>query len=127
MLLPLTGRERSARRVLTTFKLNHGHPTARRPVMCGIVGMIGRTPVADRLLDSRRRLEYRGYDSAGIASLEEGKLARPRAEGKLKNLQERLTQQALNGMIGIDHTRWATHCDRSECSSTRNGFSSRDP
>ena len=77
--------------------------------MCGIVGMIGRTPVADRLLDSLRRLEYRGYDSAGIATLEDGKLARLRAEGKLKNLQERLARQALNGMIGIGHTRWATH------------------
>ena len=78
--------------------------------MCGIVGMIGRTPVADRLLDSLKRLEYRGYDSAGIGTIEEGKLVRVRAEGKLKNLEQRLAQQrALNGTIGIGHTRWATH------------------
>jgi glutamine---fructose-6-phosphate transaminase (isomerizing) len=71
--------------------------------------MIGRTPVADRLLDSLERLEYRSCESAGIATLEDGKLARLRAEGKLKNLQERLAQQGLNGMIGIGHTRRPTH------------------
>jgi glutamine---fructose-6-phosphate transaminase (isomerizing) len=76
--------------------------------MCGIIGMIGRTPVADRLLDSLRRLEYRGYDSAGIGTLEGGELVRLRAEGILKNLHERLALQTLNGMIGIGHTRWAT-------------------
>src|SRR3974390_1230344 len=77
--------------------------------MCGIIGILGKEPAAPRLLDSLRRLEYRGYDSAGIATLEHGKLVRLRAEGKLKNLQQRLGQQALNGMIGIGHTRWATH------------------
>jgi glutamine---fructose-6-phosphate transaminase (isomerizing) len=77
--------------------------------MCGIVGMIGRTPVADRLLDSLKRLEYRGYDSAGIGILEQGELVRLRAEGKLRNLEARLGQHALKGTIGIGHTRWATH------------------
>jgi glucosamine--fructose-6-phosphate aminotransferase (isomerizing) len=71
--------------------------------------MIGRTPVADRLLASLTRFEYRGYDSAGIATLDDGKLVRLRAQGKLKNLQERLAQQSLNELIGIGHTRWAMH------------------
>jgi glucosamine--fructose-6-phosphate aminotransferase (isomerizing) len=77
--------------------------------MCGIVGMIGRTPVATRLLESLGRLEYRGYDSAGIATLENGKLVRLRAEGKLKNLAGRVGKEPLSGTIGIGHTRWATH------------------
>jgi glucosamine--fructose-6-phosphate aminotransferase (isomerizing) len=82
--------------------------------MCGIIGMLGRTPVADRLLDCLQRLEYRGYDSAGIATLEDGHLVRLRAEGKLKNLQKRLADDKLAGGIGIGHTRWATHGRPSE-------------
>jgi glutamine---fructose-6-phosphate transaminase (isomerizing) len=82
--------------------------------MCGIIGMLGRTPVADRLLDCLQRLEYRGYDSAGIATLEDGHLVRRRAEGKLKNLQARLADDKLTGGIGIGHTRWATHGRPSE-------------
>jgi glucosamine--fructose-6-phosphate aminotransferase (isomerizing) len=77
--------------------------------MCGIVGILGRGPVADLLVDSLKRLEYRGYDSAGVATLEGGHLERRRAEGKLKNLEARLRASPLQGHSGIGHTRWATH------------------
>ena len=77
--------------------------------MCGIVGILGREPVAGQLLDALRRLEYRGYDSAGVATLEHGVLTRRRAEGKLRNLETRLAREPLDGTIGIGHTRWATH------------------
>src|SRR5438128_1878688 len=77
--------------------------------MCGIVGILGREAVADQLVDALKRLEYRGYDSAGVATLESGHLARRRAEGKLKNLETRLRDEPLGGTIGIGHTRWATH------------------
>jgi glutamine---fructose-6-phosphate transaminase (isomerizing) len=77
--------------------------------MCGIVGILGRAPVAEQLVDSLKRLEYRGYDSAGIATLEGDHLDRRRAEGKLKNLEARLKAEPLAGHTGIGHTRWATH------------------
>ena len=77
--------------------------------MCGIVGILGNGDVAPRMLDALRRLEYRGYDSAGVATLEEGKLDRRRAEGKLANLADRLAAHPLPGRTGIGHTRWATH------------------
>ena len=77
--------------------------------MCGIVGILGREPVADHLVDALKRLEYRGYDSAGVATLEGGHLARRRAEGKLRNLEGKLRSEPLKGLIGIGHTRWATH------------------
>src|SRR5260370_38517640 len=77
--------------------------------MCGIVGILGRGPVAEQLVDSLKRLEYRGYDSAGVATLEEGRLTRRRAEGKLRNLETKLRGEPLMGTIGIGHTRWATH------------------
>ena len=77
--------------------------------MCGIVGILGREPVAGSLVDALKRLEYRGYDSAGVATLESGQLARRRAEGKLRNLEARLAREPLTGTIGIGHTRWATH------------------
>ena len=77
--------------------------------MCGIVGILGREPVAGSLVDALKRLEYRGYDSAGVATLENGQLARRRAEGKLRNLEARLEREPLKGTIGIGHTRWATH------------------
>jgi len=77
--------------------------------MCGIVGILGRHPVAEQLVDSLKRLEYRGYDSAGVATLEGDHLERRRAEGKLKNLELKLRAEPLNGHAGIGHTRWATH------------------
>ena len=77
--------------------------------MCGIVGVIGRRPAAPLLLDALRRLEYRGYDSAGIATLVAGRIERRRAPGKLDRLAERLDAEPLSGVTGIGHTRWATH------------------
>lgn len=77
--------------------------------MCGIVGIIGIEPVAPRLVDALKRLEYRGYDSAGVATLELGAIGRRRAEGKLTNLATKLNMEPLGGLIGIGHTRWATH------------------
>ena len=77
--------------------------------MCGIIGIIGGEPVAPLLIDALKRLEYRGYDSAGVATLEHGALVRRRAQGKLKNLEQKLAREPLSGSIGIGHTRWATH------------------
>jgi glucosamine--fructose-6-phosphate aminotransferase (isomerizing) len=77
--------------------------------MCGIVGIIGREPVAGHLVEALKRLEYRGYDSAGVATLDHGTLGRRRAEGKLAALEKRLAKEPLAGNIGIGHTRWATH------------------
>src|SRR3954447_10953522 len=77
--------------------------------MCGIVGVIGAREAAPLILDSLRRLEYRGYDSAGIATLVNGHIERRRAEGKLGNLSVALEQRPLPGTTGIGHTRWATH------------------
>ncbi len=77
--------------------------------MCGIVGILGDSPVADRLLDGLKRLEYRGYDSAGICTVHDGMFDRRRAQGKLVNLARRLAEEPLHGDSGIAHTRWATH------------------
>ncbi len=77
--------------------------------MCGIIGIISDRPVADRLIDGLRRLEYRGYDSSGMATISAGVLDRRRAEGKLDNLVKVLAANPLGGTIGIAHTRWATH------------------
>jgi glutamine---fructose-6-phosphate transaminase (isomerizing) len=82
--------------------------------MCGIVGILGREPVAGHLIDALKRLEYRGYDSAGIATLDQGVLARRRAVGKLHALEIRLEREPLGGNLGIGHTRWATHGRPSE-------------
>jgi glutamine---fructose-6-phosphate transaminase (isomerizing) len=77
--------------------------------MCGIVGILGKGAAAPRILQALKRLEYRGYDSAGVATLEGGELRRVRAEGKLRNLEAKLAERPLEGEIGIGHTRWATH------------------
>ncbi|MDZ4363767.1 glutamine--fructose-6-phosphate transaminase (isomerizing) [Brevundimonas sp.] len=77
--------------------------------MCGIIGIVGTQPVADRLIESLKRLEYRGYDSAGIAAQVDGVLERRRAPGKLKELEKVLAAQPLVATTGIGHTRWATH------------------
>jgi glucosamine--fructose-6-phosphate aminotransferase (isomerizing) len=77
--------------------------------MCGIVGILGKGDVAERLLDGLKRLEYRGYDSAGIATIDGGEIKRRRAEGKLANLARKLAEEPLPGASGIAHTRWATH------------------
>lgn len=77
--------------------------------MCGIVGILGKTPVAVNIVEALRRLEYRGYDSAGVATIVDGKIDRRRAVGKLKNLADVLSANPLGGTSGIGHTRWATH------------------
>ncbi|MEQ1708616.1 MAG: glutamine--fructose-6-phosphate transaminase (isomerizing) [Terricaulis sp.] len=77
--------------------------------MCGIIGILGAEPVAPRLVEALKRLEYRGYDSAGVAALENGQIARRRAAGKLANLEAELARSPLGGVSGIGHTRWATH------------------
>jgi glucosamine--fructose-6-phosphate aminotransferase (isomerizing) len=77
--------------------------------MCGIIGIVGKEQVADRLVEGLRRMEYRGYDSAGVCTVEGGQLIRRRAEGKLKNLEAVLAADPAPGTTGIAHTRWATH------------------
>jgi glutamine---fructose-6-phosphate transaminase (isomerizing) len=77
--------------------------------MCGIVGILGTRPVALDIVEALRRLEYRGYDSAGVATIEAGSIERRRAPGKLRNLEDRLRESPLSGNSGIGHTRWATH------------------
>lgn len=77
--------------------------------MCGIIGIVGKAPVSDRLIDSLKRLEYRGYDSAGVAAVVKGKVERRRAQGKIKNLEALLAEEPLAAQNGIGHVRWATH------------------
>ncbi|ROT93327.1 glutamine--fructose-6-phosphate transaminase (isomerizing) [Altererythrobacter sp. FM1] len=77
--------------------------------MCGIIGIVGKEAVADRLVDGLRRMEYRGYDSAGVCTMDGGQLIRRRAQGKLANLVKELAANPAPGTIGIAHTRWATH------------------
>ena len=77
--------------------------------MCGIVGIIGKREVSPLLVEGLKRLEYRGYDSAGIATLANGHIKRRRAQGKIANLEAKLAERPLSGTIGIAHTRWATH------------------
>jgi glutamine---fructose-6-phosphate transaminase (isomerizing) len=91
--------------------------------MCGIVGVIGARPAAPLILDSLRRLEYRGYDSAGIATLVNGHIERRRAEGKLGNLAAALDRWPLPGTTGIGHTRWATHGAPTESNAHPHGTS----
>jgi glutamine---fructose-6-phosphate transaminase (isomerizing) len=91
--------------------------------MCGIVGVIGSRQAAPLILDSLRRLEYRGYDSAGIATLVNGHIKRRRAEGKLGNLAAALERLPLTGTTGIGHTRWATHGAPTESNAHPHGTS----
>src|SRR5512143_1444096 len=82
--------------------------------MCGIIGIIGKAPVAPLLIEGLKRLEYRGYDSAGVATLVNGHIERRRAEGKIARLEALVGSHPLAGTIGIGHTRWATHGRPSE-------------
>src|ERR671919_740082 len=82
--------------------------------MCGIVGYVGNREVVPLLMDGLRRLEYRGYDSAGVVAINDGALETVRAEGKLDRLKEKLEKQHLAGHYGLGHTRWATHGPPSE-------------
>ncbi len=82
--------------------------------MCGIVGIVGNSPAVPRMMESLKRLEYRGYDSAGVATLKDGTLSRRRAPGKLEALADRLKSEPLEGNSGIGHTRWATHGEPTE-------------
>ncbi|HYG26864.1 MAG TPA: glutamine--fructose-6-phosphate aminotransferase, partial [Caulobacteraceae bacterium] len=77
--------------------------------MCGIIGIVGTRPVTARLIDSLKRLEYRGYDSAGVATLADGRIERRRAAGKIRALEDVLEAQPIAATVGIGHTRWATH------------------
>ena len=82
--------------------------------MCGIIGYVGSKDVVPILLESLKKLEYRGYDSAGIAVIEEGKIQRRRVKGKISGLEKSLEEQPLAGHFGLGHTRWATHGRPSE-------------
>src|SRR3546814_16454395 len=88
--------------------------------MCGIIGILGKDEVTDRLVEGLRRLEYRGYDSAGVSTIVDGHIERRRAEGKLDNLAKTLSADPLTGRVGIAHTRWRSEERRvgKECVST---------
>src|SRR5258707_4894054 len=86
-----------------------GEAARKETLMCGIIGIIAKKSVAPELIEGLRRLEYRGYDPAGIATRINGRIERRRAEGKLANLVKRLERDPVRGTIGIGHTRWATH------------------
>ena len=85
--------------------------------MCGIVGYVGERDCTDVLLDSLSKLEYRGYDSAGIAVFENGEITVEKAKGELKNLREKVAEHKPMGHCGIGHTRWATHGEPSDINS----------
>jgi len=82
--------------------------------MCGIIGYVGTKEVIPILVEGLKKLEYRGYDSAGIAVVEEGKIQRRRVKGKISGLEESLEKEPLQGSYGVGHTRWATHGRPSE-------------
>jgi len=86
--------------------------------MCGIIGIVGKSPVTDRIIESLKRLEYRGYDSAGVAVQAAGKVDRRRAQGKIRALEVVLTDSPLTATVGIGHTRWATHARRPNATPT---------
>src|SRR6185312_16737375 len=107
---PAGGEAQACRRDARAAQRREGEEAAAgQRLMCGIVGIIGRQEVAPLLVEGLRRLEYRGYDSAGIATLVDGRIERRRAEGKLARLEARLQTEPVAGRIGIGHTRWATH------------------
>jgi glutamine---fructose-6-phosphate transaminase (isomerizing) len=106
MLKPL----RYGREPTISCLLLQGKPAS----MCGIIGIVGTSPVQDRLIESLKRLEYRGYDSAGVAGCVDGRVERRRAKGKIRALEEALAENPLNATVGIGHTRWATHGAPSE-------------
>ena len=86
--------------------------------MCGIVGYVGKRDCTDVLMSGLSKLEYRGYDSAGIAVFQEGKIVVAKAKGRLKNLEERMEKEGRpKGHVGIGHTRWATHGEPSDVNS----------
>ncbi len=93
--------------------------------MCGIVGYVGQREVVPVLIDGLRRLEYRGYDSAGVVAVRDGEFQTVKAEGKLDRLKEKLEKQPLTGDYGIGHTRWATHGRPSEGNAHPHGDSRR--
>ena len=82
--------------------------------MCGIIGIVGKAPVQERLVETLKRLEYRGYDSAGVAMFDAGRVDRRRARGKIRALEDVLREAPLDGPTGVGHTRWATHGAPSE-------------
>src|SRR5215469_13162161 len=82
--------------------------------MCGIIGIVGAAPVTGRLIESLKRLEYRGYDSAGVAGVVGGRIERRRAQGKLSRLEALVAERPLKATVGVGHTRWATHGAPSE-------------
>src|SRR5690348_2975711 len=94
----------------TTFVVVAGStPTATVQNMCGIVGYVGRAKATPILLDGLRRLEYRGYDSAGLAIVEKGHLETRKCAGRIAALTKLVRKQPVSGSLGISHTRWATH------------------
>src|SRR5690554_4849554 len=110
-----SSRRRGGRLLSAHPSRNPSNPEfAERLCMCGIVGVLGKESVAPVILEALKRLEYRGYDSAGIATLVNGEIDRRRAVGKLVALDETLRAKPLDGYIGIGHTRWATHGPASE-------------
>src|SRR5687768_1458794 len=113
-LLRSRARSRSTSRAGRRNSAPSRSPRRKTEPMCGIIGILGKRDVANALLDGLKRLEYRGNDSTGIATLVDGRIDRRRAEGKITNLEILLAKQPLSGTTGLGHTRWATHGRPSE-------------
>ena len=82
--------------------------------MCGIIGIVSKKQVVDRLISGLERLEYRGYDSSGVATISNSKIAYTKSRGKLNSLKKKLKNESIDGLVGIGHTRWATHGEPTE-------------